>query len=72
MLPNSAAFFEVGLGAARARCAVVPVNWHLKQEELTWVVQDSEARLLIADAALAPTARLRRRPPRMPAPAGRG
>jgi len=57
MLTNSAAFFEVGLGAAMAHCPVVPVNWHLKHEELTWVVQDSEARLLIADAALAPTAR---------------
>ena len=57
---------------ALANCPVVPVNWHLKREELTWVVQDSEARLLIADVTLAPTARaVRRRPPRLCAPAGR-
>ena len=57
MLHNSIEFFEVSLGAARAGCQVVPVNWHLKEEELTWVVGDSAATLLIADASLDATAR---------------
>jgi long-chain acyl-CoA synthetase len=57
MLPNGTEFFEVGLGAADAGCPVVPVNWHLKRDELTWVVRDSDARLLIAHADFAETAR---------------
>jgi long-chain acyl-CoA synthetase len=57
MLPNGIEFFEVGLGAADAGCPVVPVNWHLKRDELAWVVRDSEARLLVAHADFADTAR---------------
>jgi len=57
MLPNGLEFFEVGLGAAAARCPVVPVNWHLKRDELTWVVGDSGSRLLVAHADFADTAR---------------
>jgi long-chain acyl-CoA synthetase len=57
MLPNGAEFFEVGLGAAAAGCPVVPVNWHLKRDELAWVVRDSEAKLLVAHADHAETAR---------------
>jgi long-chain acyl-CoA synthetase len=57
MLPNGIEFFEVGLGAANAGCSVVPVNWHLKREELGWVVRDSEARLLVAHADFSATAR---------------
>ena len=34
MLPNGVEFFEIGLGAAAAGCGVVPVNWHLKRDEL--------------------------------------
>ena len=64
MLPNGVEFFEVGLGAASVGCHVVPVNWHLKQDELTWVVSDSEAGLLIAHVDFADTARacVERRP----------
>ena len=51
MLPNGVEFFEAGLGAAAAGCPVVPVNWHLKRDELAWVISDSGARLLIAHAA---------------------
>jgi long-chain acyl-CoA synthetase len=57
MLSNSPEFFEVGVGAAGAGCPVVPVNWHLKREELSWVVRDSEARLLIAHSDFADEAR---------------
>jgi len=57
MLPNGVEFFEIGLGAAAAGCGVVPVNWHLKRDELAWVVRDSEATMLVADALFADTAR---------------
>jgi long-chain acyl-CoA synthetase len=57
MLHNSIEFFEVSLAAARFGCQVVPVNWHLKEDELTWVVGDSGAALLVADASLEATAR---------------
>jgi long-chain acyl-CoA synthetase len=64
MLPNGPAFFEVGLGAADLGCPVVPVNWHLKRAELTWVMRDSDARLLVAHTDFADTARacIRERP----------
>ncbi len=57
MLPNGIEVFELGIGAANAGCAVVPVNWHLKRDELSWVVRDSEATLLVAHADFAETAR---------------
>lgn len=56
MLPNSTGFFEVGLGAARAGIEVVPVNWHLKADEVAWMVADSGASLLVAAASLGPVA----------------
>jgi long-chain acyl-CoA synthetase len=57
MLPNGVEFFEVGLGAAALGCDVVPVNWHLKPDELAWIVVDSEARLLVAHVDFADIAR---------------
>jgi long-chain acyl-CoA synthetase len=57
MLHNSIEFFEVGLAAARLGRQVVPVNWHLKEDELTWVVGDSGAALLVADSSLEAMAR---------------
>ena len=57
MLPNGIELFEVGLGAAALGCDVVPINWHLKQDELAWVVGDSDASLLVAHVDFADTAR---------------
>jgi len=56
MLPNGIEFFEAGLAAARAGCRVVPINWHLKAEEASWLLQDSAAKVLVVDAAFAGTA----------------
>ncbi|MBO0731686.1 MAG: AMP-binding protein [Acidimicrobiaceae bacterium] len=56
MLPNGLAFFEVGLGAASLGCPVVPVNWHLKRDELEWVLRDADVRLLVAHRDFADTA----------------
>ena len=57
MLPNGIEFFEFSLGAARAGCTVVPINWHLKSDEVAWLLRDSGARVLAVHADFAATAR---------------
>jgi long-chain acyl-CoA synthetase len=52
MLPNSIAFFEVWAAAGELEASVVLVNWHLKRDELAYILTDSKARLLVAGAAL--------------------
>jgi long-chain acyl-CoA synthetase len=53
MLPNRLEHLEAGVATARARVHLLPVNWHLKADELAWVLADADARVLIADEALA-------------------
>jgi long-chain acyl-CoA synthetase len=48
MVPNSIAFIEVAAAACRAEARLLPVNWHLKGEELAWILGDSGARVLVA------------------------
>jgi long-chain acyl-CoA synthetase len=57
MLPNGIEFFEFSLGAARAGCGVVPINWHLKSDEVSWLLRDSGARVLAVHRDFADTAR---------------
>ena len=52
MLPNSVEFFEVWAAASKLRAPVVLVNWHLKRDELTYILADSGAKLLVAHADL--------------------
>jgi long-chain acyl-CoA synthetase len=52
MVPNSFAFFEAAAAACRAEQHFLPVNWHLKADELAWILADSGASVLVADAAL--------------------
>lgn len=52
MLPNSFEFFEVGCAAAALRARFLPVNWHLKGEELAHIVEDSGAAVLVAHESL--------------------
>src|SRR5690606_28676602 len=40
------------MGAVVAGLWVVPVNWHLKAGEIRHIIQDSGARLLLAEPAL--------------------
>jgi long-chain acyl-CoA synthetase len=47
MLRNSPLFFEVGQAAAKLRATVVPINFHLKHEEIAYILNDSEARVLV-------------------------
>jgi len=53
MVPNGVEFFEAWAGANKAGASMVPVNWHLKSDELAYLLADSNARLLVAHADLA-------------------
>jgi len=52
MVPNSIEFFEVWAAASKIEAPVVLVNWHLKRDELTYILEDSGAKLLVAHADL--------------------
>src|SRR5690606_22366244 len=42
------------LAATQAGLQVVPVNWHLAEAEIAFILRDSEARAVIAHANLGP------------------
>lgn len=54
---NTAAYFELLAGIARARAVIVGINWRLSPEEVAYILDDSEARLLFADDDLADLAK---------------
>ncbi len=62
MLRNDFAFFEVSGAAAALGSPVVPINWHLKAEEVAYILADSGAEILVCHADLLP--QIRRRPAR--------
>ena len=45
MLRNDFAFFEVSGAAAALGTPVVPINWHLKAEEVAYILADSGAEI---------------------------
>jgi long-chain acyl-CoA synthetase len=54
MLRNDFAFFEASAAAAMLGSPVVPINWHLKAEEVAYILADSGAHLLVCHADLLP------------------
>ncbi|HSO95608.1 MAG TPA: AMP-binding protein [Acidimicrobiia bacterium] len=54
MVPNSIEFFETWAAATKLHAPVVLVNYHLKADELAYILDDSEARVLVAHRRLAP------------------
>ena len=50
--PNCAEYLAVYLAGIEAGLYVVPVNWHLADEELAFVLEDSGARAIVAHANL--------------------
>ncbi len=52
MVPNGAPWFEANVATARLGAQLVPLNWHLLGEEISWILADSNARLLLADRRL--------------------
>jgi long-chain acyl-CoA synthetase len=57
MLRNDFAFFEASVAAAALGSPVVPINWHLKAEEVGYIVRDSGAQILVCHADLLPQIR---------------
>jgi long-chain acyl-CoA synthetase len=57
MLPNGVELTEVGCATAVAQCAFVPINYHLKADELSYVLTDSATRVLVTSPELEPVAR---------------
>jgi acyl-CoA synthetase (AMP-forming)/AMP-acid ligase II len=45
---NSAAFFEVWVGANKAGCALVPLNWRSAPPEIAEVVKDADIPVIVA------------------------
>ena len=52
MLPNSVAFFEVWAAVSKLQGSVVLVNTHLKPDEVAYIVEDSQAKVLVDDLDL--------------------
>src|SRR6478672_9652282 len=52
MVPNGFEFFEVAAAACRAEARFLPVNWHLKSDELAYILADSGAQVLVAHESL--------------------
>jgi long-chain acyl-CoA synthetase len=57
MLRNDFAFFEVSGAAAALGSPVVPINWHLKADEVAYILADSGAKILVCHADLLPQIR---------------
>jgi long-chain acyl-CoA synthetase len=54
MLRNDLALFEVVAASAALGSPVVPINWHLKAEEVRYILTDSGAKILVCHADLLP------------------
>ena len=57
MLRNDFALFEVVAAAATLGSPVVPINWHLKADEVAYILSDSGADTLVCHADLLPQIR---------------
>jgi long-chain acyl-CoA synthetase len=57
MLRNDFALFEVVAASAALGSPVVPINWHLKAEEVRYILTDSGADILVCHADLLPQIR---------------
>ena len=57
LMGNRVEGIELLLGGILAGLWVTPINWHLAEEEVDYVVGDSGARILVTDDRFAATAR---------------
>ncbi|MDU1665644.1 MAG: acyl-CoA synthetase [Bradyrhizobium sp.] len=57
MLRNDFAFFEVAAASSDLGSSIVPLNWHLKAEEVQYILTDSGAKILVCHADLLPQIR---------------
>lgn len=56
-LPNGIEYFEVATAATMLDAPFLPINWHLKADELGFILSDSGARVVVVDASLSDQAR---------------
>ena len=52
LMRNDFPLLEVTLAADRTGAVAVPLNWHASAEEIGFILQDSQARLLVVHADL--------------------
>lgn len=52
LLRNDFAFFEATAAASLLGAATVPLNWHMTAEEIDYVLEDCDAKVLVAHADL--------------------
>lgn len=52
LMRNDFAFFEATRGAALLGATTVPMNWHMSVDEIAYVLDDSDAKILIAHSDL--------------------
>ncbi|MGD9701026.1 MAG: acyl-CoA synthetase [Acidimicrobiia bacterium] len=52
MLENHPRYFEVFWGAQRAGLYTTPINWHLKAEEVGYIIEDCGATAVVTSAAM--------------------
>ena len=52
MLRNDVSYLEATLGARMAGSFPVPINWHLKSEEVNYILEDSDAKVLVIHSDL--------------------
>ena len=52
MLRNDFAFLEATFAASLIGAYSVPINWHYKERETTYIIEDSEAKALLIHAEL--------------------
>ncbi len=55
---NRPEFVEIIMGVMRCGLRITPVNWHLTADEVRYIVDDCEARVLFAEATFGEPARL--------------
>src|ERR1700709_2276662 len=52
LMRNDIAFIEAAYATMRLGAYAVPVNWHFKPEEISYVLEESGARVLVGHADL--------------------
>lgn len=57
MLPNGFEIIETGVAAGKAGARFLPVNWHLRSDEVRHLLTDSGADVLVVDDVALPAAR---------------
>jgi long-chain acyl-CoA synthetase len=60
---NRPEFAEVYFACQRAGLRLTPINWHLAEDEVAYIVSDCEARALVVDATIAAPVDAARRSP---------